>query len=206
MSGIHVEHAQKFGPADLTTGTAFPGFGTTGTTAAAGNDTRIVNSVQNTRAVNAGSGLSGGGDLSADRTLAVANVTGMHEANATEMQASPVVTHAVGMVVVPFTTLATTGSVGFITDRKYEIISTSCHKVGTTGSTNDTIDLQVDAASILSGGTPASLNAKTAGAFVAMSLDPVKQVIAQGATVTLVGSAGTTDCATRGYLQLIPVS
>ncbi|UVG35003.1 minor tail protein [Gordonia phage ViaConlectus] len=46
--------------------------GTSGTTVAAGNDSRIVNAVPNTRTVSAGTGLSGGGDLTANRTLAVA--------------------------------------------------------------------------------------------------------------------------------------
>ncbi|URC17657.1 minor tail protein [Gordonia phage Tardus] len=45
--------------------------GTSGTTVAAGNDSRIVNAVPNTRTVSAGTGLSGGGDLTANRTLAV---------------------------------------------------------------------------------------------------------------------------------------
>lgn len=46
-------------------------YGTTGTTAAAGNDTRITGAVQGTRQVLAGTGLTGGGDLTADRTLTV---------------------------------------------------------------------------------------------------------------------------------------
>lgn len=47
-------------------------YGTSGTTAAAGNDTRVVNAVQTTRLITAGTGLTGGGDLTADRTLTVA--------------------------------------------------------------------------------------------------------------------------------------
>jgi hypothetical protein len=39
--------------------------------ATAGNDSRVVNAVQSSRAVNSGTGLTGGGNLSADRTLAV---------------------------------------------------------------------------------------------------------------------------------------
>ncbi|QPX62261.1 tail protein [Gordonia phage Lamberg] len=46
--------------------------GTGSTQVAAGNDSRIVNAVPNTRTVSAGTGLSGGGDLTANRTLAVA--------------------------------------------------------------------------------------------------------------------------------------
>ncbi|QKY78488.1 minor tail protein [Gordonia Phage Zitch] len=46
--------------------------GTGSTQVAAGNDSRIVNAVPNTRTVAAGTGLSGGGDLTANRTLAVA--------------------------------------------------------------------------------------------------------------------------------------
>ena len=45
--------------------------GTTETTAAAGNDSRIVNAVPNTRSITAGTGLSGGGNLTANRTLSV---------------------------------------------------------------------------------------------------------------------------------------
>lgn len=43
--------------------------GTTAGTAAAGNDSRIVNAVQTSRSVVAGNGLTGGGTLAADRTL-----------------------------------------------------------------------------------------------------------------------------------------
>ena len=45
--------------------------GTSGTTVAAGNDSRITSAVPNTRSVTAGTGLSGGGDLTANRTLSV---------------------------------------------------------------------------------------------------------------------------------------
>lgn len=45
--------------------------GTTAGTVAAGDDSRIVNAVQTARAVNTGTGLTGGGDLSADRTIAL---------------------------------------------------------------------------------------------------------------------------------------
>ena len=43
--------------------------GTIAGTVAAGNDSRIVNAVPNTRVVNSGSGLVGGGDLNSDRTI-----------------------------------------------------------------------------------------------------------------------------------------
>lgn len=45
--------------------------GTTAGTVAAGNDSRILGAVPNTRAVNAGTGLSGGGPLSANVTLSL---------------------------------------------------------------------------------------------------------------------------------------
>jgi hypothetical protein len=45
--------------------------GTTAGTVAAGNDSRITGAVQTSRTVSAGTGLAGGGDLSADRTLSV---------------------------------------------------------------------------------------------------------------------------------------
>ena len=232
MSGIQVEHKQRFGPQDLTPGTAFPGFGTSHSTAAYGDDSRFSDA--RTPTAHAASHNAGGGDaLAADaaagtaslrtlgtgaqqaaagndgrltdtRTPTASSVNSTHEANAVEMLASPVVQHGVGMVVLPFTTPATTGSVGFVADRKYEVISAAVHKIGTTGGAADTLDLQVGGASILTGA--ASLNAKAAGAFVAMPLDATKQIIAAGATVTLLGTAGTTDCACRGYLQLMPVS
>lgn len=53
-----------------------PPLGTTAGTAAAGNDSRIVNAVQTSRLITAGTGLTGGGDLTADRTLAVSYGTG----------------------------------------------------------------------------------------------------------------------------------
>ncbi len=46
--------------------------GTGAAQAASGSDSRITGAVQNSRLVTAGTGLTGGGDLSADRTLAVA--------------------------------------------------------------------------------------------------------------------------------------
>jgi len=45
--------------------------GTTAGTVAAGDDTRIVNAVQTSRTLTAGTGLTGGGDLSANRTVAL---------------------------------------------------------------------------------------------------------------------------------------
>jgi hypothetical protein len=51
---------------------ALPPFGTTAGTFAEGSDTRIANAVPNTRTITAGTGLTGGGDLTADRTLTVA--------------------------------------------------------------------------------------------------------------------------------------
>lgn len=45
-------------------------YGTTATTAAVGNDSRIVNATPNTRTFSAGTGLTGGGDFSANRTFA----------------------------------------------------------------------------------------------------------------------------------------
>lgn len=46
-------------------------YGDSAGTAAVGNDPRIVNAVPNTRTISAGDGLSGGGDLTNDRTLSV---------------------------------------------------------------------------------------------------------------------------------------
>lgn len=46
-------------------------FGTTANTVAAGDDSRIVNAVPNTRSVNAGNGLSGGGALGGDVWLSM---------------------------------------------------------------------------------------------------------------------------------------
>lgn len=48
-----------------------PPFGTTSGTIAEGNDSRIVNAVPNTRTVTAGTGLTGGGELSSNVTLNV---------------------------------------------------------------------------------------------------------------------------------------
>lgn len=45
--------------------------GTSSGTVAAGNDSRIVGAVQTSRTISAGTGLTGGGDLSANRTLTV---------------------------------------------------------------------------------------------------------------------------------------
>lgn len=45
--------------------------GTSGTTVAAGDDSRITGAVPNTRSVSAGTGLTGGGNLTTNRTLAV---------------------------------------------------------------------------------------------------------------------------------------
>lgn len=45
--------------------------GTTANTVASGNDSRIVGAVQTSREVTAGNGLSGGGNLSADRTISL---------------------------------------------------------------------------------------------------------------------------------------
>jgi len=66
---VHTHNAS-----DITAGTlayARLPIGVTASTVAAGDDSRIVNAVPNTRAVSAGTGLSGGGVLSADRTLSV---------------------------------------------------------------------------------------------------------------------------------------
>ena len=48
-----------------------PTYGTATNTVTQGNDSRVVNAVPNTRQVVSGTGLTGGGDLSADRTLVV---------------------------------------------------------------------------------------------------------------------------------------
>lgn len=56
---------------------AFLDVGTTAGTVAAGDDSRIVNAVPNTRQVISGGGLTGGGNLTADRTLAVGAGTGI---------------------------------------------------------------------------------------------------------------------------------
>lgn len=51
--------------------------GTGAGTVAAGDDSRITGAVQTSRSVASGAGLTGGGDLSADRTLAVGAGTGI---------------------------------------------------------------------------------------------------------------------------------
>lgn len=66
--------AHTHAAADITSGTldvARLPVGTSGTTVAAGNDSRITGAVPNTRSVSAGTGLSGGGDLTTNRTLSV---------------------------------------------------------------------------------------------------------------------------------------
>ncbi|QXN73257.1 minor tail protein [Gordonia phage Hans] len=66
--------AHSHAAADIASGTldvARLPVGTGSTQVAAGNDSRIVNAVPNTRTVSAGTGLSGGGDLTANRTLSV---------------------------------------------------------------------------------------------------------------------------------------
>lgn len=55
-------------------------YGTAASTAAEGNDSRIVNAVPNTRTISAGTGLSGGGSLAANRSLAVVYGTGANTA------------------------------------------------------------------------------------------------------------------------------
>lgn len=60
--------------ADITSGTvayARLPVGTAASTVAAGDDSRITGAVQTTRTITAGTGLTGGGDLSANRTLTV---------------------------------------------------------------------------------------------------------------------------------------
>lgn len=52
-------------------GAATLNVGTTAGTVAAGDDSRVVNAVPNTRAMNTGAGLAGGGNLTADRTFAL---------------------------------------------------------------------------------------------------------------------------------------
>lgn len=52
-------------------GAAILNVGTTAGTVAAGDDSRIVNAVQTSRTLTAGTGLTGGGDLSANRTIAL---------------------------------------------------------------------------------------------------------------------------------------
>ena len=52
-------------------GTSSLTLGTAAGTAAQGNDSRIVNAVPNSRTIAAGTGLTGGGDLTANRTLSV---------------------------------------------------------------------------------------------------------------------------------------
>lgn len=54
-------------------GAATLNVGTTAGTVAAGNDARITGAVQSTRLISTSTGLTGGGDLSADRTLSVTN-------------------------------------------------------------------------------------------------------------------------------------
>lgn len=59
----------------VTTGTFAIGripTGTSSSTVALGNDSRITGAVQGSRLISAGTGLTGGGDLTADRTLTVA--------------------------------------------------------------------------------------------------------------------------------------
>lgn len=56
-------------------GAALLAVGTTAGTVAAGNDSRIVAAVPNTRLMSAGTGMTGGGDLSADRTFTVSLAT-----------------------------------------------------------------------------------------------------------------------------------
>lgn len=57
-------------PGDLGT-SASRNVGTTAGTVAAGDDSRIVNATPNTRAITAGTGLTGGGNFTADRALAL---------------------------------------------------------------------------------------------------------------------------------------
>lgn len=52
-------------------GAAILNVGTTAGTVAAGDDSRIVNAVQTSRTITAGTGLTGGGDLSANRTISL---------------------------------------------------------------------------------------------------------------------------------------
>lgn len=66
--------AHTHSAADIASGTldvARLPVGTSGTTVAAGNDSRITGAVPNTRTVTAGTGLSGGGTLDVSRTLSV---------------------------------------------------------------------------------------------------------------------------------------
>lgn len=256
MSGVTVERIQKVGSQDLVSGVAFPGFGTSGSTACvgndarlsdartavahaashnagggdalaidaaagtgslrtlgttatsacAGNDARVVGAVQTTRTISAGSGLSGGGDLSDNRTLAVSGLTSAHGANAVEALASPVATAAVQEVVVPFQTLSTTGSVGFVTDRKYEIVNLDARKITATGGAADTLQIAVGGVSILPSGTAFALDTKAADTFLMITLDTTKLIVASGATITFTGTAGTTDSAVRGWIRLAPVA
>lgn len=62
-------------------------YGTSAGTAMQGNDTRVVNAVQTSTTITAGAGLTGGGDLSTNRTLdVVANVDGSIVVNANDLQ------------------------------------------------------------------------------------------------------------------------
>jgi hypothetical protein len=144
--------------------------------------------------------------LSANRTLAVSGLTSAHGANAVESLASPVATAGVQEVVIPFQTLSTTGSVGFVADRKYEIVNLDARKLTATGGAADTLQIAVGGVSILPSGTAFSLENKTENSFLMITLDTTKLIIASGATVNFTGTAGTTDSAVRGWLRLAPVA
>lgn len=74
LSDARTPLAHVHSGADISTGTvgyARLPVGTAASTVAAGDDSRITGAVPNTRTITAGTGLTGGGDLTANRTLAV---------------------------------------------------------------------------------------------------------------------------------------
>lgn len=85
-------------------------FGTTAGTYMEGNDLRVVNAVPNTRQVIAGSGLTGGGALSADRTLTLGTPSTVG-ASSTNSASGNTHTHALDMNSLFSTVFGETGSI-----------------------------------------------------------------------------------------------
>lgn len=138
---------------------------------------------------------------------------------ATEGQALPATDGSPSpVVVVPFTLGATTGSVYFKADRKYELLKIQLCKTGTTGGTSDKWVFAYDAISDgtgtyadylnASGSTGISADGVAANTEPAVLLDRTKCTIASGGSIKMTGvkSGLGASVAARGFLHLVAVA
>lgn len=179
-------------------------YGTTANTAAQGNDSRITGAVQSTRNVNTTSPITGGGDLSADRTIAINDAAADGSAKGAASFTAADFNASSGLISLDYTNgQAADGThKGFLTSGDWTTFNSKQAAIAGNTLAANNFAIAINAAGTISGAQPSASNLSdgtTGSGTIVLSVSPALTGSPTAPTQTFTDSS--TKIASTAFVQ-----